>query len=343
MKKTSAILGATVAMLMLPAMSQADVKVYGKIHMSADAIDTGAGTGHGVSSNSTRVGFKGSEDLNYGLKAIWKIENELNIAIKDKEFSSRDRYLGLNYGKSTLVGGYFNTPFKTLGGKSDAFDDTIADHRGIMGMDYGSGFKKFDDRAPNAVMYINNSVAGLEFRLMRSAGSPNATVGDTTPLTSTSIMYKTSQLLVGAAYEDKEEFSTSGVRLIAGVAFGGTRITGIYEQLDFGDTDSAARPGWDRSAMGINAVHQMGATTLKVQARIANDLESQTDTGGKMYAAGVSHKLAKPFEIYGMVAYLDNDSNAMYTLTGSGHGDKYNPTVAGEAVTGVSFGGIYKF
>ena len=345
MKNARRILAATVAMILLPAVSQAEVTVYGKIHMSADAVDIGAGGGHGVSSNSSRIGFKGAEDLNYGLKAIWKIENELDISSKSSAFGSRDRYLGLGYGKSTLVGGYFNTPFKTLGGKSDAFDDTIADHRGLMGMDYSAGYKKFDDRAPNAVMYINNSVKGMEFRFMRSAGSPHASAGDTTPITSTSVMYKTSQLLVGAAYEDKEEFRTSGIRLLGGVAFGSTRVTAIYEQLDFGDSD--ARPGWDRSAMGINAVHQMGATTLKAQARIANDLDSQTDSGATMYVAGASHKLGKSFEVYGMYAYLDNDTNAMYTLAGSGHGDSsgvnYRPSGAGETMSAVSFGGIYKF
>lgn len=348
MKKNRRFLGASVALALLPVMAQADVTVYGKIHMSADAVDIGAGGGHGVSSNSSRVGFKGKEDLNYGLKAIWKIENELDISSKSSAFGSRDRYLGLNYGKSTLVGGYFNTPFKTMGGKSDAFDDTIADHRGLMGMDYVSVdkdgktvYSKFDDRASDAVMYINNSVKNLEFRLMRSAGSPHASAGDKTPITSTSVMYTTSQFLVGGAYEAKEAERTSGLRVIGGVAFGATRITGIYEQLDFGDSD--ARPGWDRSAMGINAVHQMGATTFKVQARIANDLDSQTDSGAKMYVAGVSHKLAKPFEVYGMVVQLENDKNAMYTLTGSGHGDKYRPSGAGVTMTGVSFGGVYKF
>ncbi|MDH3326773.1 MAG: porin [Gammaproteobacteria bacterium] len=341
MKNARRILGATVAMMMLPAMAQAEVTVYGKIHMSADAVDIGAGGGHGISSNSSRIGFKGKEDLNYGLSTIWKIESELDISSKSSAFGSRDRYLGLSYGKSTLVGGYFNTPFKTMGGKSDAFADTIADHRGVMGMDYVSGHKKFDVRAPDAVMYINNSVKDLEFRLMRSAGSPHASAGDTTPITSTSFMYKTSQFLVGAAYEAKEALRTSGLRLIGGVAFGGTRVTGIYEQLDFGDSN--AELGWDRSAMGINAVHKMGATTLKAQARIVNDLDSDVDSGAKMYVAGVSHKLAKPFEIYGMYAYLENDKNAKYTLSGSGHGDKYRPSDAGVTMSAVSFGGVYKF
>jgi predicted porin len=83
-----------------------DVTIYGVIHASVDyrtddwtnkfqldpngvrsdggisgsSDDNGALDGFDVASRATRIGFKGSEDLANGLKAIWKIEAQADIA-----------------------------------------------------------------------------------------------------------------------------------------------------------------------------------------------------------------------------------------------------------------------
>jgi predicted porin len=82
-----------------------DVTIYGVIHASVDyrtddwtskfavdpnreltpgfsgkSDDDGALDGFDVASRATRIGFKGSEDLANGLKAIWKIEAQADIA-----------------------------------------------------------------------------------------------------------------------------------------------------------------------------------------------------------------------------------------------------------------------
>ncbi len=356
MKKMRLIFGAISAMLVLPATAQGDVKtdvkVYGKIHMSADVVKSGVFS-NGVSSNASRIGFKGKEDLNYGLKAIWKIESELNLAEDTQQFESRNRYLGLNRGKSTLIGGYHDTPFKTLGSKVEVFINTVADRRGILGRNYQGGAavgsvtggsmtegEKFDVRATNSVMYINNTVKGLDFRLMRSAGSPAAIAGDKTPITSTSILYKSSHFMIGGAYEAKEADRTSGMRFLGGIALGPTRVTGIYEKLSFGGDGVS---GWNRSVMGFSAIHKVGTTSLKTQAFFANDLNGEVNSGGRMYAGGLYHALSKTFKVYGVVARMENDVNASYTLAGSGHGDSYYPAAAGGNMHSISAGSIYKF
>ncbi|HEU0283384.1 MAG TPA: porin, partial [Gallionella sp.] len=66
------------------------VTFYGQIDLSYDYINTGtavtttaatkSGTSKGnVSSNVSRIGFKGSEGLSDGLAAIWQIEQQINI------------------------------------------------------------------------------------------------------------------------------------------------------------------------------------------------------------------------------------------------------------------------
>jgi len=345
MKYVRQLAGLTLALMTQSVVAQEEVTVYGRIHLSADVVDTGASRGHGLSSNASRIGFKGKKDLNYGLKALWKIETELDVSSEvnsGSKFTSRNRYLGLNYGRSTVVAGYHDTPFRTLGKKIDVLPDTVADRRGVLGRDY-IGDASFDVRADNAVMYVNKFLTGLELRFMRSAGSSSATVGDKTPITSTSLLYKTSQFMLGAAYEIKEAAAdrTAGVRLLGGVAFDVMQITAIYEQLDFGDSN--ARLGWDRSVAGLSAVYKSGLTSFKAQVFVSNNLSGVADSSGRMFAGGVYHELDKSFEIYGIAARVTNEANAKYTLTGANHGDVYRPSAAGADMNSVSFGGIYKF
>jgi predicted porin len=60
--------------------------VYGKVNMAIDSTDVEAAnstvdadSGTQVNSRASRVGIKGSEDLGNGLKAIYKLEFEVQI------------------------------------------------------------------------------------------------------------------------------------------------------------------------------------------------------------------------------------------------------------------------
>jgi len=83
MMKQKMIALAVAAALAAPLAAQAEssnVIVYGRIHASADFVDNGNSvantdsSGLMFSSNSSRLGFKGTEDLGAGLKAIWGLE-----------------------------------------------------------------------------------------------------------------------------------------------------------------------------------------------------------------------------------------------------------------------------
>ncbi len=61
-----------------------DTVLYGRFHASIDFVDNG-GEGNGtsavnVSSNSSRFGIKGSEQIAPGLKGIFQVENNLSFS-----------------------------------------------------------------------------------------------------------------------------------------------------------------------------------------------------------------------------------------------------------------------
>src|SRR3977135_187604 len=71
------ILGAAAA---APAFAQSNVTIYGRLNESIENQKVGTGTAKWVEqNNSSRLGFRGTEDLGGGLKAGFTIEHGLNV------------------------------------------------------------------------------------------------------------------------------------------------------------------------------------------------------------------------------------------------------------------------
>jgi predicted porin len=74
-----------------------DVTVYGVAHLSIDYLDSDSDgiDGFDVASRASRIGFKGTEDLANGLKAIWKMEFQVDMAdAGNQSEGSFTRYTG---------------------------------------------------------------------------------------------------------------------------------------------------------------------------------------------------------------------------------------------------------
>jgi predicted porin len=116
-----------------------------------------------ANSRSNRVGFKGSEDLGGGLKAIYQVElgvylTDQNGKIADGEpgyIKFRNTFVGLAGDWGTLLVGRHDTPEKIATAKLDLFSDTLADYNHTLGF--------ADVRADNTVAYISPSFSGFQF------------------------------------------------------------------------------------------------------------------------------------------------------------------------------------
>lgn len=181
------ILAAAVAAAMVaPAAALAnDVTVYGIGHVSVNYIDSDsqARDGWDVVSNASRLGFKGTEDLANGLKAIWKMEFGIDMAdsgqcgvsegllgsptvgqgnvvgrCTDQSsnlVTARNAYVGLAGGWGTFLVGRHDTPMKMSTGKLDLFSDQLGD--------YNSTVNITDIRTSSAIAYVSPSWTGFSF------------------------------------------------------------------------------------------------------------------------------------------------------------------------------------
>lgn len=128
MKKTLIAL----ALAALPVASMADVILYGQVKggvevgfankVSGEKVEgTGKSTTQIVDYGS-RIGFKGHEHLNGDLKAIWQVEQDVNIGGVEQGFSTRDSFIGLQGSFGTVKAGYQSTPVRDLNGKLDQWE-----------------------------------------------------------------------------------------------------------------------------------------------------------------------------------------------------------------------------
>ncbi len=56
-----------------------NVSIYGVGDLSADSINTGTNSSGYIHSNSSRLGFKGSEDIGNGLTALFQYESGVDL------------------------------------------------------------------------------------------------------------------------------------------------------------------------------------------------------------------------------------------------------------------------
>ena len=87
------------ATTMIP-VAQAAPTVYGKAYVTVDYVDEESETVDNdeiqLNSNSSRIGFKGSEPITDNTDVIYKLEYGIDVdENKGKNFKSRDTYLGL--------------------------------------------------------------------------------------------------------------------------------------------------------------------------------------------------------------------------------------------------------
>ncbi|NNG14741.1 MAG: porin [Gammaproteobacteria bacterium] len=322
------------------------LEIYGKAHISVDASDDDNGTDEtSISSNSTRLGFKGKHEINDNLSVVYKIEQEILFDQGEGTFASRNAYVGLKGGFGTVLAGKHDTPFKDVGGKWGMFGDTVADRRAILGAADGKG-NTMNQRANNSIMYIGKFGKPVEFRAMYSTDglddSGGAIDAKDENLFSTSLVYKTKKLRLGVAYEDwdnlKGNGQVDGWRAAGTYDFGKVKAGLIYESIDSNDSALFNRDVW-----GVNAAFKVNKnTSLKAQYLVADDHDGESDSGANMASIGLFNKLDKQTTIYAAYTRTDNDSNAKFQGVDGGHGDEVK-TVDGGTPQAFSAGLVFKF
>jgi len=272
----------------------ANVDVYGRLNMFIEDSN-GTNITPQVSDRQSILGFKGTEDLGGGLKAIWQIEQTISgnqDGVGGQTLANRNSFVGLSGGFGTFLMGRHDTPYKLATGRLDLFADTVADYNGDGGALSSAGKDGFtqlvmnahDHRSNNAVAYISpnfsgSSFAGAVVMTNRDGGtlaSPQVVDNDANKMFdaySLSATYASGPLFLTAAYQRAEDLVNGGVapnnktvspawKFGAGYTFGNARIGFVYEDVE---VKTGATKHVDRSSWMLNGAYAMGPMTLKAQ------------------------------------------------------------------------------
>ena len=138
----------------LPVAAMADVTLYGQVKAGVEVSKVKLGektatalgkeksskTATEIADFGSRIGFKGHEHLGSNLNAIWQVEQNTSIAGGDKEWASRESFIGLEGGFGKIRAGKLNSTVKDSSDNVDQWESS----NGALNM---SVFTRVDERA----------------------------------------------------------------------------------------------------------------------------------------------------------------------------------------------------
>lgn len=269
------------AVLIIPFFShaQSTVSIYGIVDMgvrhtsgltasNAASPSSSTGVSSGVD-NTSRLGYRGSEDLGGGLRAIFNFETGLNADVGSQanstKFFDRASVVGLSGSWGQVTAGRQTTllaeainPVDAVGMRFASFNPNIvttalSSHG--LGIEYGAtGASTGSYRLDNSIKY-SGKFGGFTAKAMYGFGE-NA--GSTSAQSSTGLgaMYAQGGLTVSGAFQKFKSangLSLEGATLGAGYKWGTMKVVANYGRSE-GDTSASA------SASTVQRVASAGTT-----------------------------------------------------------------------------------
>lgn len=337
---------APVAMAADAPAGPSNTSIYGAMNASIDRVTSDNGTASGpdvtnnhVSSNESRIGVKGSEDLGGGMSAIWQIESGINLdSTAGTGIGTRNTFVGLSSGDmGTVVLGSHDTPYEISTRKLDSFAYTLADNRSIMGRAVTLGH---DTRLGNVLAYISPNFGGLSFAAATVFGSEGATpaIPDQEKSTTYSLagMYSMGGIYGTVAYQTVELGEAPGsitgstnpaaLQLTTALKVGGSfsmdvfKVSAVYEMLEDENVGGVATVAGTRKDSNIYLAGEFNLGSLsKVKAAYTMKADSEVggtsvaNTGGNQMSIGYDHGLSPRTKVYALYTKISNETETAST------------------------------
>lgn len=316
------------------ALAQSSVTIYGRLDASVGSAKVGNITGGvGPVSNtqmfnsgltSSRLGFRGVEDLGGGLKAIFAVESDLVVdAPSTTSLGNRAAFVGLAGGFGTVKLGRHDTSFDDI--RDLMLSQNIWDSANLVPTEVtlantGNGsipafqgvgqLADYGDRANNQIRYESPSFGGFSAGV--SYGFGEATKPEKTDITAFNLRYKAGNLDVGYGYQENKAISAALVdttreynTLAAAYNFGSFRLSGGWNQVK----NQAPRKS---DTYTIGAMVPVGAIELSLgySTAKAKNPNGSTFEKGDAFSAGVLYNLSKRTRLYGVLTTGDIENSS---------------------------------
>jgi len=237
--KKSLIALAVAGVVSAPAFAAtSNVDVYGVMNIAIQ--DTNASNSDmTILDNTSRIGFKGSEDLGGGLKAIWQIESALGgngtTAIGTAAtLGTRNTFVGLAGDFGTALMGRHDTPYKLGTASLDIFGDTIADYN--LGRLDGQSLvnNTHDHRNGTALAYISPTFSGFHaaIAVVMNNGEAGTALNNNDAIDATSMtgVYANGPLFASLSFQDAKALKNKATKLGLGYKMGDASVGFVWSR-----------------------------------------------------------------------------------------------------------------
>lgn len=289
------------------AMAQSSVSIYGIVDAAIhkDKNDDAALSDGGV--DSSRIGFKGTEDLGGGLKANFVLEQGLSIdngaagQIKDSKGNdvsaafSRETSVGFSGGFGAVKLGRFKSAYEQISGDTYAVFDSVLSPTLV----FASG--NHTKRPNNGIGYTTPSFAGF-----RAAVTTNfdEVKGKSDNVTAFNVVYEGGPFYADLAFQD--EGDTADVKY--------TRLNGAYTfgafklKAGYGNVKNYQVKNNDVDEYHLGVDYTLAPNLILSAGYASSEADGDKDASDA-FSFGAAYLLSKRTTVYG--GYFDSDKKAV--------------------------------
>jgi predicted porin len=317
MFKKLALVAALAACFASAAQAQSNITIYGRLNVTAERQDRDGNTQSVLANNSSRIGFKGTEDIGNGLKAGFVLESgfDATTGAADSRFWGRESTVSLSSANLGTV---------RLGNMtaSEAYFAT-ADYVSMHNHDTGSSsdaFYAYSSQAAeiatgqltNAVAYTSPTINGFRGDVQIGLND-----GEGDRRLALAANYDAGPLHLGAGYEEFNGLKSIALRAL--YEMGPLTVGGYIEQNSgAAEIDALSNPALATDAKRLNfriaAMYVMGAGEFHANYGMADEIGDVANTGADQYTLGYNYNLSKRTKVYGYYTSVQSDGAAAASL-----------------------------
>ena len=314
MTKTTRVMLAVLAVCgTSAAMAQSSVNLYGRINTSIESTKIGNDRVSEMSTNSSFIGFRGTEDLGNGLKAGFVLEGNFN---SDDGAGSDNGAFNFKRNSEINLSGNFGMV------RMGAFDpysytvtaDTISMHNHDTGITADALYNHVA-LGGNKLAYVTPTIAGftgqVQYLFGEKAGAPTEEYKGGWDL---GVDYANGPLGLGFGYSQikgddlvgTDDWKDSQFALRGSYAIGDLTLGAYYQRqkFDFGADDAK------RNVYRVAAMYKLGASEFHANVGRADKLKVNgtklNDTAATQWTLAYNYNLSKRTKVYTFYTNINN-------------------------------------
>lgn len=279
------------------AMAQSSVSIYGIVDAAIHKDKNADAAMIDGAVDSSRIGFKGTEDLGGGLKAHFVLEQGLKIdtgaAANATQAFSRETSVGFSGGFGAVKLGRFKSAYEQISGNTYAVFDSVLSPTLV----FESG--NHTARPNNGIGYTTPSFAGFSAAVTTNL---DETKGVSNNVTAFNVVYEGGPFYADLAYQDEGDFTdVQYTRLNGAYTFGAFKLKAGYGNVD----KPVKNTDVDEYHIGVD--YTLAPNLILSAGFASSEADNETDSSDA-FSFGAAYLLSKRTTVYG--GYFDSDKVA---------------------------------